>query len=184
MEAVKSIQVLAADNPQAFLGPVVDEQAYIKINGIIERAKSYARLAFQGETPTGGHYIAPTVFTDVPLDSEIANQEIFGPVLAVIKAKDLDQAIEITNSTPFALTSGIFSRSPHNIEKAKNEVEVGNFYINRTITGALVDRHPFGGFKMSGLGSKTGGPDYLKQFMDPRVITENTMRRGFAPEEN
>jgi RHH-type proline utilization regulon transcriptional repressor/proline dehydrogenase/delta 1-pyrroline-5-carboxylate dehydrogenase len=103
--------------------------------------------------------------------------------MALIKAKNLDQAIEIANSTEYALTGGVFSRSPANIERIKQELEVGNMYINRGITGAMVDRHPFGGFKMSGIGSKTGGPDYLRQFMEPIVVTENTMRRGFAPEE-
>ena len=100
-----------------------------------------------------------------------------------MKAENLTDAIAILNSTEYALTGGIYSRSPANIERAKHELEVGNLYINRGITGAMVDRHPFGGFKMSGIGSKTGGPDYLKQFMEPVVITENTMRRGFAPEE-
>ncbi len=183
LEAVKSIEVLPSDNPQAYMGPVVDIEAYNKIIGIIERAKSYAQIIYQGQVPKGGHFIGPTVFSEVPLDSELAQTEVFGPVLAIIKAENLSEAIEITNSTPFALTGGIFSRSPENIKRAASEVEVGNFYINRTITGAMVDRHPFGGFKLSGLGSKTGGPDYLKQFMDPRVVTENTMRRGFAPEE-
>src|SRR5690606_1432737 len=100
-----------------------------------------------------------------------------------MRAKDLDHAIEIANSTEFALTGGLYSRSPAHIEKVKKSFEVGNLYINRSCTGAMVDRHPFGGFKLSGLGSKTGGPDYLVQFMEPRVITENTMRRGFAPQE-
>ena len=104
-------------------------------------------------------------------------------MLAVIKVKDLDEALEVANNTQYGLTGGLFSRSPANIEKVKNEFMVGNLYINRGNTGAMVERHPFGGFKMSGLGSKTGGPDYLLQFMDPRVITENTLRRGFAPTE-
>ncbi|MCB0357149.1 MAG: aldehyde dehydrogenase family protein, partial [Bdellovibrionales bacterium] len=183
LEAVKSIKILPADNPQAFLGPVIDKEAYNKINAIIERGKDYAHLLYQGDAPEDGYFIGPTVFTEVPTDSELAQVEIFGPVLSIIKAKNFTEAIDIVNGTSFGLTGGIYSRSPANIEKAKREIEVGNFYINRGITGALVNRHPFGGFKLSGLGSKTGGPDYLKQFMDPRVVTENTMRRGFAPEE-
>ena len=106
-----------------------------------------------------------------------------GGHFAVIKAKDLDHAIEIANSTEFALTGGIYSRNPGHLEKVKYDLEVCNLYINRSITCAMVNRHPFGGYKMSGLGSKTGGPDYLRQFMEPRCITENTMRRGFAPNE-
>ncbi|MCB9026056.1 MAG: bifunctional proline dehydrogenase/L-glutamate gamma-semialdehyde dehydrogenase [Bdellovibrionaceae bacterium] len=182
-EALKSIKILPTEDPQAFLGPVVDIDAFNKINGIIERGKTYAKLLYQGPAPQGGHFIAPAVFCEVPTDSELAQVEIFGPVLSIIKAKNFEQAIDIVNNTPFALTGGIFSRSPANIDYAKENIEVGNLYINRGITGALVNRQPFGGFKMSGLGSKTGGPDYLKQFMDPRLITENTMRRGFAPQD-
>ena len=111
-------------------------------------------------------------------------RKIFGPVLAVMRAKDFDQALEWANSTRFALTGGIFSRSPQHIERARKEYRVGNLYINRNITGALVERQPFGGSKMSGVGTKAGGPDYLLHFMDPRVVTENTMRRGFAPSED
>jgi RHH-type proline utilization regulon transcriptional repressor/proline dehydrogenase/delta 1-pyrroline-5-carboxylate dehydrogenase len=121
------------------------------------------------------------VFVDVPPTSAIAQEEIFGPVLAVIRAKDMDEAIQIANGTAYALTGGIYSRSPGNVERAKREFRVGNLYINRKITGALVDRQPFGGFKLSGMGSKAGGRDYLLQFVVPRTITENTLRRGFAP---
>ncbi len=135
------------------------------------------------ERSAGGYYIGPTIFTDVAADARIAREEIFGPVLAVIKAADMQQAIEIFNNTDFALTGGIFSRSPANIERARRECECGNFYINRKISGALVDLQPFGGFKMSGSGSKAGGPDDLIQFGEPRTVTENTLRRGFAPSE-
>jgi RHH-type proline utilization regulon transcriptional repressor/proline dehydrogenase/delta 1-pyrroline-5-carboxylate dehydrogenase len=116
-------------------------------------------------------------------NSPLAQEEIFGPVLAVIRAKNFDEAIKMANTSQYALTGGIFSRSPARIELAKERLECGNLYINRGITGALVGRHPFGGFKLSGLGSKTGGKDYLIQLMEPRVVTENTMRRGFAPTE-
>ena len=132
----------------------------------------------------GGCYVPPTVFVDVDPNSTIAQTEIFGPVVAVIKARDFDHALEIANGTQYALTGGIFTRSPAHIERARNEFRVGNLYINRNITGALVWRNPFGGSKRSGVGSKAGGPDYLQQFMDPRAICENTMRRGFAPTED
>jgi RHH-type proline utilization regulon transcriptional repressor/proline dehydrogenase/delta 1-pyrroline-5-carboxylate dehydrogenase len=98
-----------------------------------------------------------------------------------MKAKTFEQAIKLANSTKFALTGGVFSRSPKHLDQARRDFRVGNLYLNRGITGALVERQPFGGFKMSGVGSKAGGPDYLLQFMDPRTTTENTMRRGFAP---
>jgi RHH-type proline utilization regulon transcriptional repressor/proline dehydrogenase/delta 1-pyrroline-5-carboxylate dehydrogenase len=103
-------------------------------------------------------------------------------VLCVLRAADLDEAIRIFNDTDYALTGGMFSRSPEHFERARRELLVGNLYLNRGITGALVGRQPFGGFRMSGIGTKAGGPDYLLQFVLPRTITENTMRRGFAPE--
>ena len=104
-------------------------------------------------------------------------------MLAVLRARDLDDALRIANGTDYALTGGLYSRSPAHIERVKREFRVGNLYINRKITGALVDRQPFGGFKLSGIGTKAGGRDYLLQFLLPRTVTENTMRRGFAPEE-
>src|SRR5262249_14132143 len=121
------------------------------------------------------------VFADVAPTASLAQEEIFGPVLAVMRARDLTHALEIVNGTPYALTGGLYSRSPEHIDRVRREFRVGNLNINRKITGALVDRQPFGGFKLSGIGSKAGGPDYLLQFVLPRTITENTMRRGFAP---
>jgi RHH-type proline utilization regulon transcriptional repressor/proline dehydrogenase/delta 1-pyrroline-5-carboxylate dehydrogenase len=183
IEATKSIITDNPNNPQAFLGPVVDEDSYSRLKAVIEKGSLEATLAYRGDLkPEHGYYVTPTIFTDVAPDSFLAQSEFFGPILSVIKAKDIDEALDIANGTEFALTGGAYSRSPINIEKIKNQYEAGNVYINRTITGAMVDRHPFGGYKMSGLGSKTGGPDYLKQFMVPRVVTENTMRRGFSPD--
>ncbi len=128
--------------------------------------------------------MGPHIFASVDPRATIAQEEIFGPVLAVLKASDLCEALQMANGTPYALTGGFYSRSPAHIQRVKREFRVGNLYINRSITGALVHRQPFGGFKLSGIGSKTGGPDYLLQFMVPRTITENTVRRGFAPEGN
>ncbi len=183
LEATKSIFQGMAEDPRAYLGPVVDEEAYLRILKTIEEAKKNHKMLYQGPEVHGGYFVPPTIFTLVDPNSNLAQQEIFGPVLAMIKARDLTDAIHIANNTEYALTGGLYSRSPANIAKVKAEFEVGNMYINRGITGAMVDRHPFGGFKMSGIGSKTGGPDYLKQFMEPRNITENTIRRGFAPTE-
>jgi RHH-type proline utilization regulon transcriptional repressor/proline dehydrogenase/delta 1-pyrroline-5-carboxylate dehydrogenase len=129
-----------------------------------------------------GFFVPPTIFTDVHPRSRLAQEEIFGPVLSVLKSRDLDEAIQIANNTPFALTGGLYSRSPENIARVREELLAGNLYINRPITGAIVGRHPFGGFKMSGGGTKAGGRDYLLHFTFPRVVTENTLRRGFAPE--
>jgi len=101
-----------------------------------------------------------------------------------MKVKDFDEALTVANSTGYALTGAVFSRSPENIARARREFRVGNLYLNRGCTGALVERHPFGGFRFSGIGSKAGGPDYLRQFMTPRNIVENTLRRGFAPPDD
>lgn len=183
IEATRSLLVGDPRNPHHFMGPVIDEEAYQRILKTVEAAKQIHKLAFEGEASTDGFFIPPVIFDEVDPNSDLAQKEIFGPVLALIRAKDLDQALEIANSTEFGLTGGLFSRSPANIEKVKREFECGNLYINRSCTGAMVERHPFGGYKLSGVGSKTGGPDYLVQFMEPRVVTENTMRRGFAPQE-
>lgn len=184
IEATRSLPVRYTEDPAAFVGPVVDEEARNKIMMIIENAKKESKLAYQAEVPPEGHFVPPTIFTEVDPKSSLAQEEVFGPVLAVMKAKDIDDALRIANDSEYALTGGLYSRSPANIEKVKREFNVGNLYINRGITGAIVDRHPFGGFKLSGAGSKTGCRDYLIQFMDPRCITENTMRRGFAPVED
>jgi len=113
--------------------------------------------------------------------SPLAREEIFGPVLAVLRVKDFEEALRVANSTPYALTGAVFSRSPRNIERARKAFRTGNLYINRGCTGAVVGRHPFGGFGLSGVGSKAGGPDYLLQFMVPKNACENIVRRGFAP---
>src|SRR5438270_36525 len=153
----------------------------------VAKGKAESRLAFAGDVGAladEGYFVGPHVFADVPPTAVIAREEIFGPVLAVIKARDLTHALEIANGTPYALTGGLYTRSPQNIARVRREFRVGNLYINRKITGALVGRQPFGGFKLSGIGSKAGGPDYLLQFVLPRTITENTMRRGFAPADD
>ena len=184
IETTKSLTLAPAEAPGCSVGPVIDADAKARIEKTIELGKAEARLAYAGDTGTlakEGYYVAPHIFADVAPMAGIAQEEIFGPVLAVIKARDLDHALEIANGTQYALTGGFFSRSPKNIEQVKRRFRVGNLYINRRTTGALVDRQPFGGFKLSGIGSKAGGPDYLLQFVVPRAITENTMRRGFAP---
>jgi len=181
IEATKSLTIATAENPACYYGPVIDREAYDRIMTTIEKSKKLHKLLYQGQVPAGGYFIPPTIFESLDPNSELTQEEIFGPVLATLKAKNIDHALEIANGTQYALTGGVFSRSPENIDKVRDSFECGNLYINRGITGAMVDRHPFGGFKMSGIGSKTGGIDYLKQFMEPRAIAENTMRRGFAP---
>jgi RHH-type proline utilization regulon transcriptional repressor/proline dehydrogenase/delta 1-pyrroline-5-carboxylate dehydrogenase len=183
-EAVASLKIGFPAHPNTDIGPVIDRQSFEKVQGYIELGKRQHHLAFQAQLPAGleGYYIAPAIFAGVEPSARLAQEEIFGPVLAVINAKDLSAAIQIANDTPFALTGGFYSRSPQNIERVRAEFLVGNLYVNRSITGAVVGRHPFGGFKMSGGGTKAGGTDYLLNFMFPRVVTENTLRHGFAPD--
>ena len=183
LNAAASLHVGNPEDPSVTVGPVIDAKAHKNILGYIESGKQEARLAFQrGDVPAKGFFVPPTIFTNVGPQTKIACEEIFGPVLSVIKVRDLDEAIEVANNTDYALTAGFFSRSPANIERAKAEICAGNVYINRSCTGAVVGRHPFGGFKMSGGGTKAGGADYLLQFVVPRVVTENITRHGFAPE--
>jgi RHH-type proline utilization regulon transcriptional repressor/proline dehydrogenase/delta 1-pyrroline-5-carboxylate dehydrogenase len=184
IEATRSLKVAPAEDPGCSVGPVIDADAHQRILATIEKGKGEGRLVYAGDVGAlkgEGYYIAPHIFADVAPTASLAQEEIFGPVLVVLRARDLDHALGIANGTKYALTGGLFSRSPEHIARIKREFRVGNLYINRKITGALVDRQPFGGFKMSGIGSKAGGPDYLLQFVLPRTITENTLRRGFAP---
>jgi RHH-type transcriptional regulator, proline utilization regulon repressor / proline dehydrogenase / delta 1-pyrroline-5-carboxylate dehydrogenase len=182
--AAASLRVGNPEEPGITVGPVIDEAAYKRILEYIEIGKSEATLAYQAkDLPPQGYFIPPTIFTGVNPNTRIGCEEIFGPVLSVIKVRDLDQAIEVANNSDYALTGGFFSRSPANIERVKARLEAGNVYINRSCTGAVVGRHPFGGFKMSGGGTKAGGVDYLLHFLVPRVVCENIMRHGFAPEQ-
>jgi RHH-type proline utilization regulon transcriptional repressor/proline dehydrogenase/delta 1-pyrroline-5-carboxylate dehydrogenase len=183
VEATKSLNVGDAANPETKVGPVIDAAAQKKIREYIAKGKSEATLALELPSPEPGYFVGPVIFTDVDPASTIAQEEIFGPVLSVIKAADFGQALAIANGTNYALTGGLYSRTPSHIQQAQAEFEVGNLYINRSITGAIVARQPFGGFKLSGVGSKAGGPDYLLQFLDPRTVTENVQRQGFAPIE-
>ena len=156
--AAASLRVGDPEEPGIMVGPVIDESAYRRILDYIEIGKSEATLAYQAkEVPPHGYFVPPTIFTEVKPDMRIAREEIFGPVLSVLKARDLDEALEVANGTDYALTGGFFSRSPANIERVKAQLEAGNVYINRSCTGAIVGRHPFGGFKMSGGGTKAGG---------------------------
>lgn len=186
-ESTKTLVLGAADDPNSDVSPVIDQEAANNIRKYIDSARSEGLHELVSDKdfniPSGiDDLIAPHIFTGVNESSTIYRQEIFGPVLAVIHAKDFDEALRLANAHAYKLTGGVFTRKPANIEKTKREFRVGNLYINRGCTGALVGRQPFGGFGMSGVGSKAGGPDYLMQFVDPRASCENTMRRGFAPE--
>ena len=183
VEATRSLNIGAAEVPSTQVGPVIDATARDRIREYIEKGRTESEVALEMPAPDTGYFIGPVIFSAVSPDAKIAQEEIFGPVVAVIRAKDFQEALNIANGTNYALTGGLYSRTPSHINQATAEFEVGNLYINRTTTGAIVARQPFGGFKMSGVGSKAGGPDYLLQFLEPRTITENIQRQGFAPIE-
>jgi RHH-type transcriptional regulator, proline utilization regulon repressor / proline dehydrogenase / delta 1-pyrroline-5-carboxylate dehydrogenase len=165
------------------------EEFATEVPPVIEREAQERVLRYQGlagiaprSVPSPGWFVAPAVATGLPEDSPVNREEIFGPLLSVTPVRDLDAAIEIVDSLPFALTGGLFTRSPATVDRVAARLPVGNLYVNRGITGAMVGRQPFGGNRRSGIGSKAGGPDYLLQFVEPRVVTENTMRHGIPVE--
>ncbi len=183
--ATRSMYVGPASKPDTFVPPVIDEEAQLRLLEAIRQAKTDCEILAQADLPADlrekGYFVPPTVFTDIPDEHFLLKKELFGPILAVVPAPSFDQALELALDSEYGLTGAVFSRSPRNIEKAIERFRVGNLYINRNSTGALVYRQPFGGAMMSGVGSKAGGPDYLLQFVIPRSVSENTMRRGFAP---
>ncbi|MBT5018973.1 MAG: L-glutamate gamma-semialdehyde dehydrogenase [Planctomicrobium sp.] len=187
IKAIDSLVVGPASDPAVDFGPVIDQDAFERISDYIEVGTEECETLYESdysEAAETGFFVGPHVFNIIEEDSRIAQDEIFGPVLAVMKAKDFDHAIKLANGTEYALTGGVYSRSPKNLQRAREEFLVGNLYLNRGITGAVVQRQPFGGFRMSGIGTKAGGPEYLHEFMLPVTITENTMRRGFAPSQD
>ena len=154
------------------IGPVISEGAKKKILEYVEIGKKEGKLMTGGAVDRPGHFIAPTVVTDVQPRARLSLEEIFGPVLAVIRAKDYDDALAIANNTEYGLTGAVYSRNREKLERAKREFHVGNLYLNRKCTGALVGVHPFGGFNMSGTDSKAGGRDYLLLFMQAKATSE------------
>lgn len=186
IEAAKSLQIGNPEDPAVNFGPVIEHAAMERINSIIKRGRQVAKLelSVKCSQQANGFFVGPTIFSEVPADSDLFRKEIFGPVLSVLHAENLDQAIQLANDSAYALTGGFYSRSPVHIARVKQKFAVGNLYINRGTTGAMVGRQPFGGFRMSGIGSKAGGRAYLTQFMNQLTVTENTLRRGFAPESD
>jgi 1-pyrroline-5-carboxylate dehydrogenase len=170
IEKTKKLSLGDVTQPETYMGPVVDQNAYNKINEYIEVGKGEGRLLTGGGHHGPGYFIEPTVIADVAPRARIAQEEIFGPVLAVIKAKDFDDALAIANSTEYGLTGALYSRDAARIEQAEEEFHVGNLYFNRKCTGALVGVQPFGGFNMSGTDSKAGGHDYLLLFTQAKSI--------------
>jgi 1-pyrroline-5-carboxylate dehydrogenase len=172
-ERVKKIKVGPIEDPSNFMGPVISEAAMMTILGYIDHGKKEGRLIAGGKrAPGDGYFIEPTVIADVDRKARIFQEEIFGPVLAVTKAKDFDEALSMANDSEFGLTGAVYSRNPEKIERAAEDFHVGNLYMNRKCTGAMVGAHPFGGFNMSGTDSKSGGQDYLLLFLQAKTIAE------------
>jgi RHH-type proline utilization regulon transcriptional repressor/proline dehydrogenase/delta 1-pyrroline-5-carboxylate dehydrogenase len=174
IEATKSLKVAPAEEPSCTVGPVIDDEARDRIIGMIKKGEEESKLAYSadiGPLAQQGSFVPPTIFVDVSPKATIAQEEIFGPVLAVIKARNYDHALEIANNTEFGLTGAVFTADEQKVERAKNDFFVGNLYINRKCTGALVGGHPFGGFNMSGTDSKAGGHDYLLLFLQAKSIS-------------
>lgn len=180
-EAIVSLRIGNPEDPGTQVGPVIDERARAKVLDYIKIGGQETHALVEGRVTQPGWCVTPTVFVDVEPAARIAQEEIFGPVLAVIKAASFDEALAIANNCDYALTGGVYTRSPKNLMSAAQRFDVGNLYLNRPITGALVGRQPFGGHRLSGVGAKAGGQDYLLQFVVTRIVSEQTLRRGFAP---
>lgn len=163
------------------LGPVIDEESHQRL--LAASQPDAGRIAHRhDDIPEDGYFVPPTIVTDLPRDHQLVRDEQFGPILAVVRGSDLDELVAIANDTPYGLTAGLFTRSARDIQRVTSQLHAGNIYVNRGTTGAVVGRQPFGGFGHSGVGSKAGGPDYLHQFVNPVVVTENTVRAGFTPD--
>jgi RHH-type proline utilization regulon transcriptional repressor/proline dehydrogenase/delta 1-pyrroline-5-carboxylate dehydrogenase len=182
-EAVLSLEVGDPSKPGTKVGPVIDARAQANIQRSISLGLEEGRSLVQRTVDQDGYFVGPAVFVDIQPHHRLAQEEVFGPVLAVMKADSFADAIRLANGTAYALTGGVYARSPRNLALAREQFDVGNLYLNRPITGALVCRQPFGGHRFSGVGAKAGGEDYLAQFMIARVISENTLRRGFESAE-
>ncbi len=180
-----AVDVLVVGQADAFgidVPPVIERDAQERVERYRALARESGLIAAERTTdlPNHGWFVAPTVAADLPQDSAVLSEEIFGPLLAVERVKSVDAAMERVEELPFALTGGLFCRNPHTVDRVVRRSPVGNLYVNRPITGAMVGRQPFGGNRLSGTGTKAGGPDYLLHFVEPRVVTENTVRHGLV----
>jgi RHH-type proline utilization regulon transcriptional repressor/proline dehydrogenase/delta 1-pyrroline-5-carboxylate dehydrogenase len=179
--AVEVLHVGQAEDLSIDVPPVIEQAAQERVARYTAEAERTGRIAARArEVPGGGWFATPAVATDLPEDSPVIQEEIFGPLLAVERVRDVEDACDRVDASPFALTGGLFARNPDTVDYVVDRTPVGNLYVNRSITGAMVGRQPFGGNRLSGTGTKAGGPGYLLQFVEPRVVTENTMRHGLV----
>jgi RHH-type transcriptional regulator, proline utilization regulon repressor / proline dehydrogenase / delta 1-pyrroline-5-carboxylate dehydrogenase len=179
--AVEVLQVGQAERLDTDVPPVIEREAQERVERYAEEAERAGRIAARAhDVPDAGWFATPTLAADLPENSPVLTEEIFGPLLAVERVRDMADACDRLDASPFALTAGLFARNPDTVDYVVDRVPVGNLYVNRAITGAMVARQPFGGNRLSGTGTKAGGPGYLLQFVEPRVVTENTMRHGLV----
>ena len=179
--AVEVLHVGQAEDLGIDVPPVIERAAQERVERYAAEAERSGRIAARAaEVPGGGWFATPTVAADLPEDSPVLTEEIFGPLLAVERVRDVEHACDRVDDSPYALTGGLFARNPDTVDYVVDRTPVGNLYVNRSITGAMVGRQPFGGNRLSGTGTKAGGPGYLLQFVEPRVVTENTMRHGLV----
>jgi RHH-type proline utilization regulon transcriptional repressor/proline dehydrogenase/delta 1-pyrroline-5-carboxylate dehydrogenase len=179
--AVEVLNVGQASDPEVDLGPVIEQEAQERVERYHAEAERSGRIAAVArEVPNRGWFAAPTLATELPSGSPVLTEEIFGPLLAIERVRSIEDACDRVDASPFALTGGLFSRSPGTVDYVAERTPVGNLYVNREITGAMVGRQPFGGNRLSGTGTKAGGPGYLLHFVEPRVVTENTVRHGLV----
>jgi RHH-type proline utilization regulon transcriptional repressor/proline dehydrogenase/delta 1-pyrroline-5-carboxylate dehydrogenase len=179
--AVEVLEVGQAERLDIDVPPVIEREAQERVARYAAEAERTGRIAAAARSvPAAGWFATPAVATDLPADSPVLQEEIFGPLLAVERVRDVEAACDRVDASPFGLTGGLFARNPDTVDYVVDRTPVGNLYVNRAITGAMVARQPFGGNRLSGTGTKAGGPGYLAQFVEPRVVTENTMRHGLV----
>ena len=180
--AVEALQTGQAEDPATDVPPLIERAAQQRLRECAELAERDGRIAARGggEMPARGWFFPPLLATDLPATSPLLERELFGPFLTLEPVRNIEEALDRVDRLPFALTGGLFARDPRTIELVRERTPVGNFYVNRGITGAIVGRHPFGGNRLSGTGTKAGGPDYLLHFVEPRAVSENTTRHGLV----
>ena len=179
--AIEVLHVGQASDPEIDVPPVIEREAQERVARYAATAQAQGRIAGRAaDVPEHGWFATPTLAADLPTDSPVLHEEIFGPLLAVERVRSIEEACDRVDASPFGLTGGLFSRSPQTVDYVSDRSPVGNLYVNREITGAMVGRQPFGGNRLSGTGTKAGGPAYLLQFVEPRVVTENTVRHGLV----
>ncbi len=180
-QAASSIPIGPPENAGNHMGPLIDRRALERVRQFVQLGKNDGTCILDRQIEGPGYFQGPVILTDLLPSHPVVQEEIFGPVMVVLPVSTISEALDVANNSPYALTGGIYSRSPGNIQLARERFDVGNLYINRPITGSLVGRQPFGGHGLSGIGRKAGGSGYLEQFMVEKIVTENTLRRGFAP---